>query len=152
METNKFKEKALDYFKRHPHSEECHISSDGRVFHKPGDAQSFAGTLKNSKIESYQRDVVLAEIQADTEDDINLDNEETTKIEGKTTVDDKTSAKTAVDGIEKSKDFLMSNDVADMGYNTMQTFVKVLDLEVENQKKETLIVALEAFKKTLNEQ
>lgn len=41
----KHKEKAIDYFNRH-HRNECYITSDGRVFHKEGSANSFAITLE----------------------------------------------------------------------------------------------------------
>ena len=49
------KEKAVDYFDRHPSSTECHITSDGRVFHTIGPAQGFASGLKDDKVESFTR-------------------------------------------------------------------------------------------------
>lgn len=48
------KELAADYFSRHQ-SDECHIASDGRVFHTLGSAQSFASGLKDNKVNSYIR-------------------------------------------------------------------------------------------------
>ena len=48
------KELAADYFSRHQ-SDECHIASDGRVFHTLGSAQSFASGLKDNKVNSYTR-------------------------------------------------------------------------------------------------
>ncbi len=57
----KFKKNALDYFERHPSSNECHITSDGRVFHTNGSAEGFAGTLDDKNIESYSRKVLLKE-------------------------------------------------------------------------------------------
>lgn len=48
------KELAADYFSRHQ-SDECHIASDGRVFHTLGSAQSFASGLKDNKVSSYAR-------------------------------------------------------------------------------------------------
>ena len=50
------KEKAADYFSRHQSSNECHITSDGRVFHTKGSADSFASALKDNKVVSYTRD------------------------------------------------------------------------------------------------
>ncbi|WP_298307263.1 hypothetical protein [Flavobacterium sp.] len=50
------KELAKDYFDRHHSSNECHITSDGRVFHTAGAAQGFAGGLKNDKVESFKRE------------------------------------------------------------------------------------------------
>jgi len=49
------KELAADYFARHT-SNECHITSDGRVFHTKGSADSFANGLKDNKVESYTRE------------------------------------------------------------------------------------------------
>ena len=48
------KELAKDYFERHS-SNECHITSDDRVFHDIGSAQSFASSLDDQKITSYSR-------------------------------------------------------------------------------------------------
>lgn len=50
------KELAADYFSRHGSSNECHVTSDGRVFHTKGSADSFANGLKDNKVESYTRD------------------------------------------------------------------------------------------------
>ena len=50
-----YKEKAVDYFDRHKESQECHITSDGRVFHTSGSAQGFAHGLKDKKITTYKR-------------------------------------------------------------------------------------------------
>jgi len=48
------KELAADYFSRHQ-NDECHITSDNRVFHTLGSAQSFASGLKDTKVASYTR-------------------------------------------------------------------------------------------------
>ena len=48
------KEHAADYFSRHT-SDECHITSDNRVFHNAGAAQSFASSLKDQIITAYKR-------------------------------------------------------------------------------------------------
>lgn len=48
------KDLAKDYFERHS-SNECHITSDDRVFHDIGSAQSFASSLDDQKITSYTR-------------------------------------------------------------------------------------------------
>jgi hypothetical protein len=52
------KELAVDYFDRHKISNECHITSDDRVFHTSGMAESFATTLKDSKVVSFTRSEV----------------------------------------------------------------------------------------------
>jgi hypothetical protein len=55
------KELAADYFSRHT-SDECHITSDNRVFHTLGSAQGFAAGLKDNNVSSYKR----ADIEAPT--------------------------------------------------------------------------------------
>jgi hypothetical protein len=52
------KELAADYFERHQISNECHITSDNRVFHTSGTAEGFATTLKDSKVVSFTRSEV----------------------------------------------------------------------------------------------
>jgi hypothetical protein len=52
---SKNKELAQDYFDRHQSSEECHITSDGRVFHNIGHAQSFAQALEDTDVESFKK-------------------------------------------------------------------------------------------------
>lgn len=53
---SKNKDLAKDYFDRHPLSNECHITSDGRVFHNSGAAQGYATNLKDREIEKFERD------------------------------------------------------------------------------------------------
>ncbi len=48
-------ELAQDYFDRHPQSNECHVTSDLRVFHQKSNAESFAANLKDSKVASFTR-------------------------------------------------------------------------------------------------
>lgn len=62
----KHKEKAIDYFKRHQ-SNECFITSDGRVFHNSGAARGFASSLENNKIEHFTRTEVKNEIDNETQ-------------------------------------------------------------------------------------
>ncbi|WP_102980121.1 hypothetical protein [Chryseobacterium scophthalmum] len=123
----KFTEKAQDYFDRHPSSEECHITSDGRVFHIKGGAQGFAGTLDNQDIESYSRKVL--EKEKSLEQEIDLGDNKEAKIKE-----------------------LNALELVTANYNEMKVLVKYFDLKVENQKAETLIAALTEFKTTLNEQ
>ncbi|MGZ9736796.1 hypothetical protein [Flavobacterium sp. GNP002] len=60
------KDKAADYFSRHQ-NDECHITSDGRVFHTIGSAQSFAAGLKDAKIDSFKRTDVEKETSEDSQ-------------------------------------------------------------------------------------
>lgn len=68
------KEKAADYFSRHQ-SDECHITSDERVFHTLGSAQSFAAQLKNNEVTSYKR----AEFETVKSEDLQEETLETDK-------------------------------------------------------------------------
>ena len=52
---SKNKELAKDYFDRHPSSNECHVASDGRVFHNPGTAAGYAASLKNGTVDKFTR-------------------------------------------------------------------------------------------------
>lgn len=53
---------ANDYFERHPSSSECFITSDGRVFHQTGTAQSYATALEDSKVETFKKAVEKIEV------------------------------------------------------------------------------------------
>lgn len=50
---------AIDYFTRHTGSNECHITSDERVFHNLSTANSFAVGLENKTVESFTRAEVM---------------------------------------------------------------------------------------------
>lgn len=121
----KFTEKAQDYFERHPSSEECHITSDGRVFHTKGSALGFAGTLDNQDVESYTRKGLEKETDL--------------------TEFDSPAGQIALDV------FLASNEVENLKYNDLKALVKHFKIETEDQKAETLITALTEFKINLNQ-
>lgn len=53
---SKNKELSQDYFDRHPSSDACHITSDGRVFHSVGTANGYATALEDNKVDSFTRD------------------------------------------------------------------------------------------------
>ncbi|MBY0245841.1 MAG: hypothetical protein K2Q03_10330 [Sphingobacteriaceae bacterium] len=57
------KELAIDYFNRHQMSTECYITSDDRVFHREGMAQSFANTLDNKEVVKYSRESLTEEAE-----------------------------------------------------------------------------------------
>ena len=48
------KELAADYFSRHK-GDQCFITSDNRVFHNAGSAQSFANSLENKTVVTHKR-------------------------------------------------------------------------------------------------
>lgn len=127
----KFKERAQDYFERHPLSDECHITSDERVFHTLGSAQSFAGTLDDQEIESYKRKVLEKEVDIETD-----------AQSGTEPSDAEILAKTAL---------LQNSDLEKLDYNELKSLAKFFEIEAENQKGPTLIAALNEFKSTLNQ-
>lgn len=59
---SKNKELAQDYFARHA-NDECFITSDGRVFHSKGTADSYASSLKDNKVETYTRKETSEEVE-----------------------------------------------------------------------------------------
>jgi len=116
------KELAADYFSRHQSSNECFITSDGRVFHTLGSAQSFAAGLKDNAVSSHKRaEKELPKSEAAGEDD-------------------------KVKAIETLKTF----DASAAKYPELKALVKALGLEPENQKEATLVAALEAHKAIIN--
>lgn len=125
-----FTAEAQDYFERHPSSNECHITSDGRVFHNKGGAQSMAGTLDDGEIESYSRKVLEKETLA--ADQTQNDEAATAELAEKT-------------------EFLKTAEVEKLDYKEVKALAKFFNLETEDQKAETLSAALSAYKLTLND-
>ncbi|MCU7615660.1 hypothetical protein NZ698_00500 [Chryseobacterium sp. PBS4-4] len=155
----KFTESAQDYFDRHPSSNECHITSDGRVFHEKGNATSFANTLDNQDIESFSRKVLEKE-KSLSEEIVNVKNDKVLEVTINTLIPTKEQVAEqvkqvlengAADREAKIKE-LEALELVTANYNEMKALVKFFDLKVENQKAETLITALTEFKNTLNQQ
>jgi hypothetical protein len=115
------KELATDYFDRHQVSNECHITSDDRVFHTKGSAESFASTLSNKEIVSFTRN----------------------SIKKSNPVDEVLHS-------AKVKE-LHETDLVKENYQALKDFVKFFKIEVPDQKSETLITALTDFKLKLQE-
>jgi hypothetical protein len=120
------KDKAADYFSRHQ-NDECHITSDGRVFHTIGSAQSFAAGLKDATIDSFKRTDFEKQTSEDSQDG---SSDEDTKILA----------------LEALKTF----DSATATYEDAKALVNSLALETQSKKKEDLFASIEAFKKTIN--
>ena len=120
------KDKAVDYFDRHK-NDECHITSDGRVFHAIGSAQSFAAGLKDATIESFKR----TDFEKKTSDD---------------SQDDSSDEDTKVLALEALKTF----DAATAKYPEINKLVKMLGIEPASQKQPDLLAAIEAYKTALN--
>ncbi|WP_306353705.1 hypothetical protein [Flavobacterium sp. '19STA2R22 D10 B1'] len=66
---SQFQEKAQDYFLRHQLNLECFITSDGRVFHAKGSADSFAALLEDNTVESFKKDSVNKSTDQNTKKD-----------------------------------------------------------------------------------
>lgn len=122
------KDKAVDYFDRHQSSNECYITSDGRVFHTLGAAQSFAAGLKDNKLASYKR----AELETPKDE---APKDEAPKDEA-----------TKVEALETLKTF----DTAAAGYEDIKALAKALNLESPSNSKVDLIAAIEAQKAIIN--
>lgn len=121
------KELAADYFSRHLSSKECHITSDGRVFHSKGTAEGFANSLKDNKVLSYNRSEF-----------------EGSKEEGGTGTDTDTESKT------QALELLKSFDASTATYPEIKALVKMLGIEPATQKQPDLLAAIEAFKVAVN--
>jgi hypothetical protein len=132
------KEQAVDYFDRHPSSNECHITSDGRVFHTIGSAQGFAQGLKDNKVESFTRDSKVKNIKV--VDPIEETGSDAAAIQ---------SAKEAHDAnIEALKAF----DATTISYDEAKALAKALGLETSSNTKVDIFAALEAAKANLEAQ
>jgi len=54
------------YFKSHPNSKECFVTTDGTIFHTVGNATDHARTLKNKDVAPYTREAVAELVAAAT--------------------------------------------------------------------------------------
>lgn len=169
---------AVDYFERHSTSQECHITSDGRVFHTSGHAISFASehNLQDTTIESYTREQVekneelpfTAEIDTtDVENSLDVIKEVLQKSDGNDTdVETKEDADLEDEKIEEETDlsgfetpagqialdvFLANNDVEKIEYKDLKALVKHFNIETADQKADTLKTALTEFKNNLDQ-
>jgi hypothetical protein len=111
------KKLAADYFSRH-NSNECFITSDNRVFHDIGAAQSFASGLSDQKINHFTR--------AEVENDIEVEGAEEVKT---FTVED-----------------LKAFDAETANYKEALALAKGLKIDLSSTKKEDVYAALEAEK------
>lgn len=119
---SKHKELSVDYFARHQSSNECHITSDNRVFHTKGSAESFATLLDNKKISSFTRESKEAK-----KDDI-----------------DENQLKSKLAELE-------STELVKENYKALQDLVKFFQIEVADKKAETLIQAITEYKLKIQE-
>ncbi len=114
---------AADYFSRHQSSNECHITSDGRVFHTKGSADSFASALKDSTVASHTREG-----------------------KGEKAKDETPGEDTKVYTLEDLKAF----DATTATYPEIKALANGLKLESASQKQVDLLAAIEAQKAIVN--
>lgn len=148
---------AIDYFARH-HSNECHITADGRVFHKKEGAESFASTLEDRTIESFTRREAEASADQNSADENKVDNgneplspdtPDTPNTEDNAPQDVGTPNGEDAERAEKIKE-LESLELVPKNYNQMKSLVTYFKLEIgEKANAEDLISVLTEFKSKL---
>lgn len=148
---------AIDYFSRH-HSNECHITADGRVFHKKEGAESFASALEDRTIESFTRREAEASADQNSADEDKVDNGEeplspdtsdTSNTEDNTPQDAGTPSGEDTERAEKIKE-LENLELIPKNYNEMKTLASYFKLEVGvKANAEDLISVLTEFKSKL---
>lgn len=163
------KEKAVDYFDRHPSSNECHITSDERVFHSAGTAQGFAESLKDNKVTSYKRadfeavnvSVVDAEEltgfeDEDEDEDLflgDIDTSDAPVIEvPKIEVPNIEVPKIEVLAVDTNIEALKAFDSETASYEEGKALVKALSIETPSNTKVDIFAALELAKTNLQNQ
>ena len=148
---------AIDYFSRH-HSNECHITADGRVFHKKEGAESFASTLEERTIESFTRREAEASADQNSADEDKVDNgkellspdtPDASNTEDNTLQDADTLSGENTERAEKIKE-LENLELIPKNYNQMKTLASYFKLEVGvKANAEDLISVLTEFKSKL---
>ena len=148
---------AIDYFSRH-HSNECHITADGRVFHKKEGAESFASTLEDRTIESFTRREAEASADQNSADEDKVDNRkellspdtpDASNTEDNTLQDADTLSGENTERAEKIKE-LENLELIPKNYNQMKTLASYFKLEVGvKANAEDLISVLTEFKSKL---
>ena len=145
------KELAADYFARHESSNECHITSDGRVFHTKGSADSFANGLKDNTVASFTRDGKKEEEEVPTDEVPQDEAPQDEAPQDEAPQDDSSKDEAAQDEdkiavIEALKTF----DAETATYAEIKELAKAFSLESVSQKKEDLLAAIEAYKLIMN--
>ena len=145
---------AIDYFSRH-HSNECHITADGRVFHKKEGAESFASTLEDRTIESFTRREAEASADQNSADEDKVDNgkellspdtPDASNTEDNTLQDADTLSGENTERAEKIKE-LENLELIPKNYNQMKSLASYFKLEVGvKANAEDLISVLTEFK------
>lgn len=143
---------ALDYFKRYPENTDCHITSDGRVWHEEGQALSFGLTLKNKEVASFNRQTLEKEDAAAAEElDVDATTETGAAPEG---ADAKGGSSDEEEDEDPFADLTLDNfnPEGKNAYAEGLALVKRLGLETKSNKKEDILAAVaEAKAKQTNQ-
>nr|DAN01613.1 MAG TPA: hypothetical protein [Caudoviricetes sp.] len=148
---------AIDYFARH-HSNECHITADGRVFHKKEGAESFASALEDRTIESFTRREAEASADQNSADEdkvddgkepLSPDTPDTSNTADNAPQDAGTPKGEDAERAEKIKE-LENLELIPKNYNKMKSLASYFKLEVGGKANaEDLISVLTEFKSKL---
>lgn len=143
---------AVDYFTRHQTSDECHITSDQRVFHTKGAADSFANSLEDKTVVSYTRNEALSNIEVKDPEDLSDDEDNKDDEDDKDLGLDETSkdlAASAADTTGSSILKLSDFDPEKTDWPTALELFKTLNLKAPSHKKKDIFPVLVAEKAKL---
>lgn len=151
----KHTQKAIDYFKRHK-GKECFITSDGRVFHNKGTAESFAITLKDRTIEHFSKNDVEHLENESKANSIEVSEEKIEEIiepilseDTHQEVVEEPKQETAETTDDKEAELL--SDLSSKSYNDLVSLVKHFGLTPKDKKATSLIEILEEHKQNLQQ-
>jgi hypothetical protein len=155
---SKNKELSQDYFDRHPNSEQCHITSDGRVFHSRGTATGYASSLEDDTVYSFNRDgkkvqdieVVNAQLQETPADETPGDETQSDETPADETPADETPGdETPTDespANETGAITLAAFDEETTTYEQGKALLAALNLKAKSNKKVDIFAVLTAAK------
>lgn len=151
----KHTQKAIDYFKRHK-GKECFITSDGRVFHNKGTAESFAITLKDRTIEHFSKNDVEHLENESKANSIEVSEEKIEEIvepilseDTHQEVVEEPKQETAETTDDKEAELL--SDLSSKSYNDLVSLVKHFGLTPKDKKATSLIEVLEEYKQKIQQ-
>lgn len=130
------KQLAKDYFERHT-SDECFITSDGRVFHNSGAATGYASLLKDNEVEKFHR-TDFAKAKAKAKDETGDSDDESSA---------ESAAAKRAEAIEALKAFDAEKPNAHL---TGKAILQKLGITLESWTKDAVVAAIEAEKAKLN--
>lgn len=122
----------MNIFENHPNLEKCFSTSDGEHFYNENDAKNHAKSLEDKTVEPVYNPKFLGDASS-------------TDV-----ADDDLEAK-AFEESEKMAKELEETELVKANYKQLKELVKFFEIEVADQKAETLIQALENYKSKTKE-